>query len=197
MSAPAPDGQPPADHRIVDAGRLIMGLFLASLAMGLGAILVFYFVMRAQAEVWPPPGTPRLPTALWLSTALIIASSGTMHWAIHSVRRDRQRTLRFALLATLLLALGFVASQILNWLLAIAARMPPGLNMFAVTFYLLTGLHGLHVVGGLVPLGIVTARSYAGRYTRDDHRGVTYCAWYWHFVDVVWLIMFAALLSTA
>ena len=185
----SPDGRPR-----LDTGRLIMGLFLASLGMGFGALLVFYFILRARAAVWPPPGTPRLPTALWLSTVLILASSGTMQAAVRSIRHGRQAAFRTAVVATILLALGFVASQIVNWGLAVAARMPPDLNMFSITFYLLTGLHGLHVLGGLVPLTIVAARSFRGRYTPENHLGVRFCAWYWHFVDVIWLVVFASLL---
>jgi heme/copper-type cytochrome/quinol oxidase subunit 3 len=58
------------------------------------------------------------------------------------------------------------------------------------TFYLLTGLHALHVIGGMVLLGAVTAKAFAGRYSATYHPGVTYAAMYWHFLDVVWLVMF-------
>lgn len=167
-----------------------MLLFLASLAMGFGALFVAWFIMRGRAETWPPPGTPPLPHGLWLSTALILCSSGTMQWALSSVRRGRLSTLRWTMLATTLLAVGFVISQVANWGLAVAAEMPPGLNMFTVLFYLLTGLHALHIVGGLVPLSIVTAKTFAGAYTATHHAGVGYCAMYWHFVDAVWVLMF-------
>ncbi len=176
------------------AGWMLMGLLIASLGMGLAALLVFYFVMWARADTWPPPGTPTLPWGLWLSTAVILASSVTIQWAVYAARRDRQRALRTATLSSLLLAFGFVGSQIWSWLLAYAAQMPPDLNMYAVTFYLLTGLHGLHVVGGLAPLLIVTTKAFRGRYGPQNHAGVDYVAAYWHFVDVVWLAMFVSLL---
>ncbi len=171
-----------------------MVLLLASLGMGLAAIIVAFFVMQAEAAAWPPPGTPPLPVGLWLSTGLIVASSGTMHAAVRAVRRNRIKPARWFVLATLLLGGAFLASQIMNWGLAYAANMPPALNMFSVLFYLFTGLHGLHILGGLVPLGIVTWRSFRGRYTPQQHNGLRFCALYWHFVDVAWVVMFAVLL---
>lgn len=176
-----------------EAGRLILLLFLASLSMGFGALIVAYIVLRAQSETWPPPGTPPLPAGLWLSTGAILASSGTMLMATASVRRGRVRGMQLALVATLGLALVFLVSQGVNWGLAVAARMPPGLNVFSVLFYLLTGLHGAHVLGGLVPLVVTTFRAYLGRYTSERHAGLHYCALYWHFVDVVWLVLFGVL----
>lgn len=173
---------------------MLMVLLLASLAMGLGAILAFYFIMWANAPQWPPPDTPPLPIGLWLSTALIVSSSITMHLALAAAKRGAGRRLTAMMLFTLLLAMAFIVSQVVNWWLAYAAQMPPDRNMYALTFYLLTGLHGLHIVGGLIPLTIVSAKAAGGRYTPDNHAGVGYCAMYWHFVDVVWLVMFVSLL---
>jgi len=155
---------------------------------------VFYVIMGLRAEQWPPAGTPELPGTLWISTLILLASSGTMHWALRSVRRGRQRSLCVAMSATTLLALAFLASQTANWFVLVALNMPASLNMFAACFYLLTGLHGLHVLGGLVPLGITTARSFRRRYTAGGHAGVSFCATFWHFLDVIWVVMFAALM---
>lgn len=193
---PPPSAPPPTHAPPHGAGWLILGLFLASLGVGFGAILAFYFLMRAQADVWPPPGTPALPPALWLSTAILLASSGTMHRAVLSLRRACLGPFRAWLLATCALAIAFLISQVANWFLAVAAQLPPGRNMYATTFYLMTGLHGLHVLGGLVPLGWVTHRAFRGAYTPERFQGLKYCAVYWHFVDVVWLVMFGILLLT-
>ena len=197
VAEPAGPAEPttPAEHAArVSAERIIMPLFLASLSMGFAVVLLLYFIMRARAPAWPPPGTPPLPAGLWLSTAFIVCSSLTMHWALRSARAGRPVALRAATLATLLLAVGFLASQTVNWLLALAAKMPPGLNMYALTFYLLTGLHAAHVTAGLVPLTWVTVKSFRGRYTPATSSGVRLCAVFWHFVDVVWLILFGTLM---
>lgn len=190
MNAP----QPPAASAGLSAGRLIMLLFLASLGMGFAAVLVFYFVMRSRAAVWPPPGTPPLPAGLWLSTALLIGTSLGLLAARRSLRHERPSMAARALLIALLAGFAFLLSQIANWWLAWAANLPPGRNMFSITFYLLTGLHAAHIIGGLVPLAIVTTRALRGRYSAARHAGVTYCAMYWHFLDAVWLVIFAALL---
>lgn len=176
------------------AGALVMVLLVASLAMGIGALIVAYFVLRANAAVWPPPGTPALPRGLWLSTAIILASSGTMHWAVVAGRRGDSHSLRRATAFTLGLAVAFLLSQIVNWGLAVAARMPPTSSMYANLFYLFTGLHGLHIVAGIVPLTIVTYKAWQDLYAPQHMAGVKYCATYWHFVDVAWLAMYGALL---
>lgn len=186
--------RPPATPAGLSSGRLIMLLFLASLGMGFAAVLVFYFVMRSRAAVWPPPGTPPLPAGLWLSTVLLIGTSASLLVARHSLRQERAPAAARALLIALLAGLAFLFSQIANWWLAWAANLPPGRNMFSITFYLLTGLHAAHIIGGLVPLAVVTARALRGRYSAAHHAGVTYCAMYWHFLDAVWLVIFAALL---
>jgi len=186
--------RPPATPAGLSAGRLIMLLFLASLGMGFAAVLVFYFVMRSRATAWPPPGTPPLPAGLWLSTVLLIGTSASLLVARHSLRQERAPAAARALLIALLAGLAFLFSQIANWWLAWAANLPPGRNMFSITFYLLTGLHAAHIIGGLVPLAVVTARALRGRYSAAHHAGVTYCAMYWHFLDAVWLVIFAALL---
>jgi len=178
------------------AAPLLMALLIASLAMGLGAVLVFYFVMRARLPQWPPPGTPPLPAGLWLSTGLLLAASAALHSAVRAARRDRVVAMRRLTRAAAALAAAFLLSQTVVWFTAYARHMPPQLNMYAITFYLLTGLHALHVLGGLVPLGLVAARAARGRYTAGHHAGLRYCALYWHFVDAVWLIMFAALHMT-
>lgn len=183
VSPPAPRG----------AGPLLMVLLLASLAMGLASLLVAYLVLRTSADVWPPPGTPRLPAWLWLSTALLVCSSATLHVGMHHVRRAHPQRALHCLYATLALGLAFVVCQVCNWWLAVVAHLPPGRNMFAVLFYLFTGVHALHVVGGLVPLVIVIVRARHSAYTPLRHAGLRYCTWYWHFVDGAWLVMFAVL----
>ena len=197
-SEPTPSAARRDDTPAQDLGatNLLMALLIAALSMALGSIVVAYFVMLARAKVWPPAGTPPLPGWLWLSTGLLVGSSGALHVALWSVRRRRQAGLRAGLILAGVFAVGFLMSQVVNWMLAYAAQMPPDLNMFAVLFYLFTGLHGLHVVGGLVPLGIVTVKALRGRYGATDHDGVRHCALYWHFVDVVWLVMFGVLLLT-
>jgi cytochrome c oxidase subunit 3 len=160
------------------------------------ASLAGYLVVRLNSEAWPPPGMPPLPGILWLSTGLLLLSSLTVHLAVRAARAGRPGGIQAWLLVTALLALLFLAFQGLGWYRLSAARAPPGANLWAFTFYMLTGLHALHLIGGLLPLGIVTGLSLAGRYGPDRAGGVTSVALYWHFLDVVWLILFAVLYLT-
>lgn len=173
------------------AGHLLVALLVAALSMGFGAVLVFYLHSWARAEAWPPPGMPALPRGLWLSTAILLASGATMQTALRAARVGRWRRLRRAMGATLALGALFLVSQTVNWGVAVAAGMPTGL--YTTGFYLLTGLHGAHVLGGLLPMAIVTRRAFRGEYSPARHAGVAWLAMYWHFLDAVWLVLFLLL----
>ena len=172
-------------------GTLGMWLFLLSLAILFAASITAYLIVRVRAEVWQPVNMPDPPPWLWFSTAVILVSSGTIHWGLAGIRRSLHGRLIGAMLATTLLGLVFLVSQAINWawLIAInATTSTAGLYIF--TFYVLTGLHAVHVIGGLALLTVVTARSFAGRYSADHHPGVKYAVMYWHFLAAVWLVLF-------
>jgi cytochrome c oxidase subunit 3 len=180
------------------AGKLGMRLFLASLTMLFGGSLLGFIVIRVQMRhYWPE--LPELPTLLWLSTGILIVSSFTMQWALRSARRDDQFGLRTGMICTTMLGMAFLIVQMKCWLIWLApiSQLWRDLNEFRLAltgFYVLTALHALHVIGGLVPL-VITARNAAnGSYTSDHYAGVHYCAMYWHFLDVVWLILFGTLM---
>ena len=180
----------------ISAGTLGVLLFLAALTVLFGATIAGYLFVRSQAPTWPPPGSPAVPMAsLWLSTLLILLISGTSHWALRSIRWGRDRRLRLALVLTIVLAVLFLANQARNWQNVRATIVPVGSHAqtYAAVFYLLTGTHALHVVGGLVLLAIVTRKAFRGDYTSAYHAGVRYNAMYWHFLDGVWLMMFGTM----
>jgi cytochrome c oxidase subunit 3 len=88
----------------------------------------------------------------------------------------------------------FLSLQVWSWTqMIVAERTFNVAHLYIFTFYVLTGLHGLHVVGGLIPLVVVARRAAAGRYGSADHNGLVLCAMYWHFLDVVWITLFVAL----
>ncbi|MCH8805303.1 MAG: heme-copper oxidase subunit III [Planctomycetes bacterium] len=200
ISSPAGDRRSEGDSRNEfgrpdgwSPGTLGMTLFLISLGVLFAASLIGYAIIRVAADVWPPPGMPRLPRALWLSTVILLVSSGTVQWALHSARTGRQKRLRAAMLSTTLLGFLFLACQTVIWFALVAANMPMTLNLYAFLFYVLTGLHAAHVVAGLIPLVIVSINAFRGRYSQRSHAGLRYCAMYWHFLDGVWLVLFAVL----
>jgi cytochrome c oxidase subunit III len=179
------------------AGMLGMRIFLLSLGVLFGASVIGYVTIRMVA----PPATgalPPLPRGLWLSTLLLLAGSATVHGALQAARQDLQERLQACLTVTALLGVSFLAVQGVCWI-AWAGPMREALRGAGATylltgFYVLTGLHGLHVIAGLVPLLVVTRRAWAGRYSAQNHAGVSYIAMYWHFLDAVWLVLFATLL---
>lgn len=165
--------------------------------------------MPAEAEAGAPSGlgmvrepiateaVPALSGAVWLglggATVLMLASSITIAVAYRALRRGQGTRFLCYILGTLALGSVFLVAQTLNWL-QLAAELPlaeGGLR--SATFYLLTGTHALHVVGGLVPLLIVVLRARAGRYSASEWVGVRNVAWYWHFLDVVWVLMLLAM----
>jgi cytochrome c oxidase subunit 3 len=170
-----------------------MAIFLASLAVLFAASIAGYLVVRLRAEAWPPPGMPRLPGGLVAATAILIACSVTIHLALASVRRGEITRMVRWLWVTTALGVLFLASQAVNWWGLVASHAGASANLYAFTFFMLTGLHAAHVVGGLIQLGFVTARARQGRYGSGRHPGVTYAAMYWHFLDAVWLVLLAVL----
>lgn len=180
------------------AGTLGIWLFLVSLGVLFAATVVGYFVVRYSAGAEATADLPALPRALWLSTLILLISSGSMHIALLGVRAGRPGQLRFGLLATTLLGFGFLAMQVLcwtQWAGPLAEAIADSQARFIITgFYVLTGIHGLHVIGGIVPLTIVALRSWRGVYEPSYYPGVRYCAMYWHFLDAVWLTLFITLL---
>ena len=90
----------------------------------------------------------------------------------------------------MILGLSFLVMQVHNWSTLITSGVTPKNGLYGFTFFFLTALHAVHVIGGLIPLGLVTKRAWASVYSSSRHAGVTYCAFYWHFLDAVWVIMF-------
>ena len=182
---------------IPGAGVLGMWVFLATLTVLFIASIVGYLVVRLRATDWPPPGMPRLPAGLWLATLVLLAGSVTIHRALRSIRLgDRAALIRW-LQATLALAVVFLSVQSWNWWGLIRLHLTAASNLYAFTFFMLTGLHAAHVIGGIALLAIVLVRSLRGRYGSDRHGGVTYAAMYWHFLDAIWLVLFAVMVVFA
>jgi cytochrome c oxidase subunit 3 len=178
------------------AGVLGMWAFIAVVAMIFVSTIMGYVVVRFDQppdREWMPEGTPPLPSALLLSTAVLLASSWTMQSAVWAARAGRQVQLRHAMGATLALASVFLAVQGMAWVELWRAHATIESGLYAWTFYVLTGLHAVHVLGGLLPMVVTFRRSVQGRYTPDDHVGVVLCAMYWHALDVIWILLYATL----
>jgi cytochrome c oxidase subunit 3 len=167
-----------------------MRLFLASLGMLFGGALVGYLVVRLRAPEWPAFA---LPAGLWVSTALVLLLSAALVTAERAIRGGRARGLTWLLALALALALAFLGAQLGNWMRLAADSALPQQSLAAFGFWILTVLHALHVLLGLVPLVFVLLRAGGGRYTAADHEGVQLVSMYWHFLAITWIAILAVL----
>ncbi|WP_227376016.1 cytochrome c oxidase subunit 3 [Haladaptatus halobius] len=178
-----------------NALRWGMIAFLGSEVATFGAGFVYYFFIRTGA--WPPAGDslPELTTSLVLiNTALLIASSITLHWAEVELRKNNRSRFLAGMGATLLLGIVFIGGQVLEYYEFIHGHHFTFTGgVFNSAFFGLTGLHGLHVSMGAVLIGIVFVRALYGQYSADRHLSVTTVSMYWHFVDAVWIFLVVVL----
>lgn len=176
-----------------DAGRLGMWLFLVVLAVTFAATIFGYLVVRIDmGSDFVPVDAPRPPKLLLASTSALLVSSWTMQRALRFARAGDPRQ-GGMMVATLALAVGFLVLQAVAWSDLLAQDLGPTDNLYGWTFYVLTAIHAAHVLGGLPPMAITAFRASRGRYGPTDHRGIAYCAMYWHFLDAVWIVLYATL----
>ena len=184
-------GPPPAHQSSrVHAPTLGMLLFIMSEVMIFGAFFTAYFFIRVVTkDPWPAHGTvlPEGPTGV--NTAILLASSLTIHWALVSVKKGNRFGLKAGMVATFCLGLTFLILQINEY---IHLGFAPHDSAQATVFYSLTGLHGAHVVVGLGALVMVTVRAFRGHYSAEEHAGMEVPGIYWHFVDIMWIIVYTA-----
>ncbi len=188
--------RPSKENPAPGAGPFGMALFLVSLAVLFAAGLVSFLVIRARAGTWPPPGAPGLPPGLGWSTGLILASSVTLEVARSALARRAGFVVRIALTVTAALALAFLVSQTVAWFRFVGGNATGFATLYSWLFYFLTGLHAAHVIGGLVPMAVVTVNAYYDRWPPMRGQGLKHVAMYWHFLGGVWITLYAVLSST-
>ncbi len=184
----------PKSQPIPGAGKLGMIIFMASLSMLFIASVMGLLVTRFRAEEWPPPGSPSLPQTLWLSTLIIVACSIAVQAAVRYARAGALKEMKYALTATFGLGVVFLIAQSLNWFYLVLANFSLTVNLYLFLFYLLTGLHAVHVIGGLISLVFVVIAAWKNKYTQENHSGIEYSAMYWHFLDGIWIVLFIVLM---
>ncbi|MEO1199427.1 MAG: cytochrome c oxidase subunit 3 [Pseudomonadota bacterium] len=185
--------------------RYGMILFIASEVMFFVAWFWAYFdpalfpdsaVQAQRTEVlggtWPPEGIQTFdPWHLPLLNTLILLTSGTtVTWAHHALIHGDRNGLKWGLIATVVL--GMIFTMIQGYEYAVAYFSFTG-HIYGATFFMATGFHGAHVIIGTIFLAVCLGRALAGQFTPEKHFGFEAAAWYWHFVDVVWLFLFAAI----
>lgn len=171
------------------AGKIALWLFLAT-ATVVFLMLLSAYTIRVGGPDWR---SLPLPGILWLNTALLMISSGVWEWARRASRRGDFLMMRFLLVTAGAVAVLFLLGQIIAWQRMSLAGYFLATNAASSFFYLLTALHGLHVLGGLVAWGWTTMLIWRKSATSMIHLRVELCAIYWHFLMLIWLVVFGFL----
>lgn len=178
----------------MSSAQLAVVVVLGSLSVLFGAGIVAYLVTRYTSPRWRLPETPDLPVGLFASTVLILATSVALHVALKAIKKNQLSLVLRSLRLSGLFALAFLIGQFINWYdMAELQHGTPALYVF--TFYMVTALHALHVIGGLIPLGIVTAKAGRQEYSSSRWEGLKLCAQYWDFLAIVWLVILILLFA--
>jgi cytochrome c oxidase subunit 3 len=151
-----------------------------------------YARVAATGGHWPPAGMSVLsPWHLPLVNTLILLTSGTtVTWAHHALLQNDRRGLKWGLALTIVLGILFTSCQAYEYIHAPFAFKG---SIYGATFFMATGFHGFHVIIGTIFLMVCLVRAYMGQFTPTQHFGFEAAAWYWHFVDVVWLFLFTCI----
>jgi cytochrome c oxidase subunit 3 len=174
-----------------------MILFITSEVMFFSGLFAAYFATRAaNAAQWPPdifadvldPLGPIL-----LATIILIASSFTCQFAVWSIRRGDRRGFVRNTAVTFILGIVFLGMQAFDYSILFGEGMTLASGPFGTTYFTLTGFHGAHVFGGVLMLGVILYRGMAGQFSARHHDAVEAVSLYWHFVDVVWILLFSIL----
>jgi cytochrome c oxidase subunit 3 len=182
-------GPPPANQSSrVQPQVLGMLLFIISEIMVFGAFFTAYFFIRVvTGDSWPAEGD-HLPKAIaGVNTAVLLSSSLTMHWTVEATIKGNRWGMKAGIVTTFLLGLTFLFVQINEY---VHIGFAPSDSAQASIFYGLTGLHGAHVFVGLLLLLFVMIRVFRGHFSPEAHRGLEVPGIYWHFVDVMWVIVY-------
>jgi cytochrome c oxidase subunit 3 len=178
--------------------NVILGmlLFITSEVMFFAGLFAAYFSTRAANKPWPPEEFSDIlnPFSLILvATVILIASSFTCQFAIWAIRRGDRRGFLRNIGVTFILGIVFLLLQAYDYSLLFEEGMTLGSGPFGTTYFTLTGFHGAHVFGGVIMLGVVLYRGMAGQFSARHHDAVEAASLYWHFVDVVWIVLFSIL----
>jgi len=173
-----------------------MWVFLVVVTMLFLGAIMGYLVVRVNPNLeapFIPEGATGLPVSLVFSTIALMASSYSMHQATLYVRQGRSQEAHWSMTITMLLACVFLALQVVAWVTLWRQNVLFGDSLYAWSFYVLTGLHALHVLAGFVPLIRVWRKTARGGYSNQHPEGIVYCEMYWHLLGAIWLALYFTL----
>jgi heme/copper-type cytochrome/quinol oxidase subunit 3 len=174
----------------LDNRKLGMWAFLGSECLFFGSLISTYLLYRGDSLRPPFPGQVYDIPYTSVSSFVLLMSSLTMVLALNSIQRGDHRKLRVWLLATALLGMTFIGGQVFEFTVFVKEGLTLSRNLFGSSFFVLTGFHGLHVTVGIVMLLVLFGMSLTGRLPVANALRVELVGLYWHFVDVVWIVIF-------
>jgi cytochrome c oxidase subunit 3 len=181
----------PRETLAMDPKKFILWLFLVSILMLFASQTSAYLVRRAEGN-WLEFEMPKI---FWYSTAVLLISSMAMQWAYFSAKKDQFKQLKIAISITFVLGLVFLWMQFEGWKQLVAMNVYFVGNPSGSFFYVFTGLHGFHIISGLIVLLLALASSFRLKVHAKNLRRIQICATYWHFLDILWLYLFVFLLT--
>ncbi|MHB1988776.1 MAG: aa3-type cytochrome oxidase subunit III [Acidimicrobiales bacterium] len=165
-------------------------IWLGSEFMFFSGLFAAFFTIRANAKVWPPPGTKLDTYQALVFTFVLLASSPTMQVAVWAQEKGQFKKARAWIVVSLLLGAAFLGNQAYEWK---TLPFSPKTNAYGSLFYIMSGLHGLHVLLGLVAMVALLGRMAGAKGDPGETAVVQAVSYYWHFVDIVWIGLFSAL----
>ena len=176
-------------NRVLTRGFLF---FLVSEAMIFFAYFEYIYYTRFTHAHWPPSGMPRLATSMpSVATLILVGSSFTLNWAVRSVLTGKKTAAKNWMLLTIAMGITFLGMQGFEWgYLNNVVQFKPTTAAFGSAYFLMTGFHAAHVTVGLIMLSLVYWRMEKDEYSEKYHTSLKAAEYYWHFVDIVWILLF-------
>jgi heme/copper-type cytochrome/quinol oxidase subunit 3 len=168
--------------------RMGIVLFLISETFLFGSLFWTYYYLRAQTVGWPPEHPSN--TLAWINTFLLLASSGVIFWAARAIRRGNETGLLSGLIVTVFLGASFIGITGWEWF---HESFRPWTNAYGSIFFTMTGFHALHVFGGVLLMLALTIRTARHRISAGHAVAVEIGSLYWHFVDLIWILVFVTI----
>lgn len=177
-------------HRGIDTTLVGVLLFIASETMFFSGLFAAYFNARATHPVWPPEGIELEPLLAGILTVVLVTSSFTMQTAVRRIQRDDRVGMRRWMTVTFVLGILFLLGQLYDYS-TLGFTWQTG--VYGAAFFTLTGFHGAHVAGGVIAIGAMLVRSMGQPFTARHHAAIEGVSAYWHFVDVIWILLFSTI----
>ena len=174
----------------VDRGKFAIWLFLATEVMFFTGLIGTYVVIRTGAPVWPNPADRLAVDLTAFNTFVLIVSSWTVVRGLQCIQKGDRAGLLKWLGLSILFGSFFVGVQVYEYFELVGHGHTPNVDLFWSTFYAMTGFHGTHVVVGVIWLICVWIAAARGKYSAENHVGIELAGLYWHFVDLVWVLLF-------